>query len=196
MEALAVKKKRVSKSGTSLKVEKLSIKDYFALVEENETEFNLEFNNGILEEKTKMMTIKQTYIYHNLADYLVNAKYFEKGYRIFAEKEFRTDANKVRIPDMVLLDERNVKDTIKGLNVVPNLLIEVISENDSFMNFEYKLIEYFNAGVKCVWAIIPDIELVYVYSSPREVVIYAENQFCTAKPTVDFEIITNKIFRK
>ncbi len=39
---------------------------------------------------------------------------------------------------------------------------------------------------KGVWAIVPDIELVYVYSSPREVVIYAENQICTAMPTVDF----------
>jgi len=37
---------------------------------------------------------------------LVNDKYFEKGCRIYAEKEFRTDANKVRILAMVLLDEK------------------------------------------------------------------------------------------
>lgn len=189
-------KNRKFKVKQAVKFPKISLKEYYVLENKNESQENFEFNNGSIESKTKMMTNKQAFIYKNISDFIVNENYFQKGYRVFAEKEFKTDENKVRIPDMVILDDANVKKTMQGENVIPNLLIEVISETDSFISFEYKLIEYFEAGVKCVWAIMPEIELVYAYSSPRSVVIYSEEQNCSANPAFDFELKTSEIFRK
>jgi Uma2 family endonuclease len=195
MEAL-IKERKSRKLRTKPLDKNKTLEEYFVLESKNESNQNFEFNNGIIEKKRKMMTLKQTYIYHNIADWVVTNGYFEKGFRLYAEKEFRIGETKVRIPDMVLLSKENVKGSIHGFNVIPDLLIEVVSENDSLKNLEYKLIEYFDAGVKCVWAVIPDIELVYVYSSARQVIIYSEKQMCTAKPAVDFEIITQDIFKK
>ena len=195
METL-VKERSISRLKSKLVAKLKTLKEYYRLENKNESEFNLEFNHGVLEKKRKMMTLIQTYIYHNISELFFKSDIFKNGYRLFAEKEFQTAVNQVRIPDMVLLSTENVQLSIQGVNVIPNLIIEVVSEYDSLKKLEYKLIEYFNAGVKCVWAVIPDIELVYVYSSPKQVIIYSETQMCTAKPAVDFEIVTEDIFKR
>jgi Uma2 family endonuclease len=53
--------------------------------------------------------------------------------------------------------------------VVPNLVVEVVSRTDSVDSLVDKIAEYFHAGVERVWVVFPSQEQVYVYDSPSSV---------------------------
>jgi Uma2 family endonuclease len=53
--------------------------------------------------------------------------------------------------------------------VVPNLVVEVISPTDRVDDIVDKVAEYFRAGVECVWVSLPSQEQVYIYDSPTQV---------------------------
>jgi Uma2 family endonuclease len=57
--------------------------------------------------------------------------------------------------------------------VVPNLVVEVISPSDKGDDIIDKVAEYFRAGVACVWVVFPTQAQVYVYESPTQVRILA-----------------------
>jgi Uma2 family endonuclease len=53
--------------------------------------------------------------------------------------------------------------------VVPNLVVEVISPSDKGNDILDKLAEYFRIGVECVWVIFIFQQQVYIYESPTQV---------------------------
>jgi Uma2 family endonuclease len=53
--------------------------------------------------------------------------------------------------------------------VVPDLAIEVISKTNTFTEVVDEVNDYFRAGVRLVWLILPVQKLVYVYRSPTDV---------------------------
>ncbi len=53
--------------------------------------------------------------------------------------------------------------------VVPNLVVEVISPSDKGNDILDKVAEYFRIGVECVWVIFISQEQVYIYESPTQV---------------------------
>ena len=53
--------------------------------------------------------------------------------------------------------------------VVPNLVVEVISPSDKGNDILDKVAEYFRMGVECVWVIFIFQKLVYIYESPTQV---------------------------
>jgi Uma2 family endonuclease len=53
--------------------------------------------------------------------------------------------------------------------VVPNLVVEVISPSDKGNDILDKVAEYFRLGVECVWVIFISQEQVYIYESPTQV---------------------------
>src|SRR5215471_2083980 len=53
--------------------------------------------------------------------------------------------------------------------VVPNLVVEVISPSDKGNDILDKVAEYFRVGVECVWVIFIFQEQVYIYESPTQV---------------------------
>ena len=53
--------------------------------------------------------------------------------------------------------------------VVPNLVVEVISPSDKGNDILDKVAEYFRIGVECVWVIFVFQKLVYIYESPTQV---------------------------
>lgn len=54
-------------------------------------------------------------------------------------------------------------------DVVPDLAAEVVSPNDLAEEIIQKLLEYFQAGVRLVWVVYPQQQLVYVHESPTQV---------------------------
>ena len=54
-------------------------------------------------------------------------------------------------------------------DVVPNLMVEVISPSDKGNDILDKVTEYFRIGVECVWVIFTFQEQVYIYESPTQV---------------------------
>ena len=58
--------------------------------------------------------------------------------------------------------------------VVPNLVVEVISPSDKGNDILDKVAEYFRVGVECVWVIFVFQKLVYIYESPTQVRILTQ----------------------
>lgn len=50
-------------------------------------------------------------------------------------------------------------------DVVPDLAVEVVSPNDDAEQFQEKIDEYFQAGVRLVWVIYPKLRRCHVYDS-------------------------------
>ncbi len=56
------------------------------------------------------------------------------------------------------------------LDVIPELIVEVLSPNDRWSEVAKKLDEYFTAGAVQVWIVEPEERLVYLYSAPTQAV--------------------------
>lgn len=53
--------------------------------------------------------------------------------------------------------------------VVPDLAIEVSSAHDKVSELVTKISDYFRFGVRQVWVVFPETEMIYVYDSPTDV---------------------------
>lgn len=83
------------------------------------------------------------------------------GYRCFA---FAPDM--VRKPDgSFITQSRLTNDLLEGgfATIAPDLAVEVVSPRDPYREVEGKVAEYLRAGVRLVWVINPDTELVRVH---------------------------------
>ena len=59
-------------------------------------------------------------------------------------------------------------------DLIPDLVVEVVSETNSANEINLKLVDYFRAGVKQVWVIYPVSRQVYVYTTLTTVQILTE----------------------
>jgi Uma2 family endonuclease len=101
--------------------------------------------------------------------------------RVAPEMMFRVDpkGRRKRAPDVGFVSyarfPRESKiDSRDGLDVAPELAIEVISPSNSANEVVVKIRESFEAGVVRVWVVYSSVRQVYVYESPRKVVILGE----------------------
>jgi Uma2 family endonuclease len=83
--------------------------------------------------------------------------------------------NLVRVPDVTFTrwdsadDPAEIEDPDTAfLDVVPDLVVEVLSESNTPREMQIKLGEYATAGVKLVWYVAPDAKTVTVYPKGRE----------------------------
>lgn len=82
-------------------------------------------------------------------------------------------------------------------NIVPDLAVEVISPNDIFQDVLTKLPEYFQYGVQLVWAVVPEVQQVYVYDSPTQVCILTVHDTLTGgKVLPDLHLPLASLFRR
>jgi Uma2 family endonuclease len=63
--------------------------------------------------------------------------------------------------------------------IAPALAIEVLSPGNTFGEVLSKMDEYFDAGVREVWLIVPEQRRIYVHRSPLEVRILSADQVLT-----------------
>ncbi len=59
--------------------------------------------------------------------------------------------------------------------IVPDLAVEVTSENDEAWKVIDKVREYFDAGVRAVWLVYPNVEVIHVYSSFTQIEVVTRN---------------------
>ena len=79
--------------------------------------------------------------------------------------------------------QRRVPRT-EAWEVVPNLVVEVVSPTDRVDDLVDKVAEYFRAGVECVWVSLPSQEQVYVYESPTQVRILSRADELRGEPVL------------
>lgn len=79
--------------------------------------------------------------------------------------------------------------------VVPDLAIEVASTHDKVADVLVKIADYFTYGVRQVWLVFPEKELVYVYDSPTQVRILARgDRLDNAELLPGFSLLLSDLF--
>jgi len=89
-------------------------------------------------------------------------------------------------PDLCIICDESKLDA-RGCNGSPDLMIEIISTNNSKHDVHTKFNLYQEAGVKEYWIIEPNDKLILVYTLVNEV-------FIGLKPQVEGEKITSPLF--
>lgn len=83
----------------------------------------------------------------------------------------------VRGVDVLFIsNERHAGQKSPGyLEVAPDLVVEILSPNDRWIDVTQKLREYFAIGVRLVWVVDPEARNVYAYSALTDVREFSEN---------------------
>lgn len=153
--------------------------------------FKYEWNDGELIRFSGIKK-KQYYIYS-----ILSKLFYERGYHtsgtLMAEPDVMLTAIQMRRPDIAYFTDDQIQAGRNGEDVIPAFVIEVISESDLAYRIEEKIAEYFKAGVQIVWSILH--EVVYVYTSRKQVTICLGDDLCMATPVLpDFSISVNTLF--
>lgn len=104
----------------------------------------------------------------------VYASQHKLGQVFAAETGFKihVDPDTVRAPDIAFVAQERIPPT--GVpsgywELAPDLVVEVVSPNDSAADVQDKIEEWLNAGVRRVWVVYPDTQTIHVYRSLKEV---------------------------
>jgi len=77
---------------------------------------------------------------------------------VIAEQEFRLGEDTVRKPDVAFIQlekASQIDKTQSILEVVPDLIAEIVSPNDTAVQLMRKVDQYLAAGSQCVWVVYP-----------------------------------------
>ncbi len=154
----------------------------------------LELVNGEIEEK--MPTEEHSVIAVNIAAYLWNFVVPRKLGRVGAETRYRRPEDKynARIPDVSFSSAR-VPLTKRGSTPnFPDLAIEIKSPDDSLMKLRDKAHFFLLNGTKMFWIVIPDKQLVEVYTAEEEAIYTAEDTLNGGDVLPEFTLAVKDIF--
>ena len=182
-------------SPTVKKVKPLTLEQFWDKYSDREDGFKYELNNGFVEKTPRKMKIKELYIANNIRRAFSQTSAYQAGDGLFDEVEIETLPEQGRRPDMAYLTKSQLD---KGDNrSLPTFVVEVISDTDGINRVNNKLEEYFQAGMLVVWHILPQQQLIYVYTSSIDVKICRGDMMCSAAPAVvDFQMSAYDIFKK
>lgn len=139
---------------------------------------------------------KQYYLYAILNRVFIDQGYHQIG-TFMAEPDVMLTPTQMRRPDIAFFTNEQIQRGRLGEDVIPEFVVEILSETDQAYRVEEKITEYFGAGVRVVWNIIPEPghEVVYVYTARKQVTICLEDDLCSAAPVLpDFTISVNDLF--
>ena len=80
------------------------------------------------------------------------------------------------------------------VSTVPLGMIEIMSPTQNFSEFHQKRREYFKAGTKSYWLILPDLLTVYVYHDPEDYDIFTRKDKLIDRQ-LEIELDLGEIFR-
>lgn len=151
-----------------------------------EDRFKYEWNNGVIEKSPKMITFQNLYLVERLINFFQALKVnIPAGGMLFTEPESMTSATQLRIPDMAYYTAAQIADAAAGKTpTVPEFIIEFVSNHDVHQKVLKKVEEYFKAGTRVVWLVLPQLQMVYVYTSPLDVYICKDERVCSAEPVL------------
>jgi Uma2 family endonuclease len=139
-----------------------------------------ELVDGVLVEK--VMGFYESYLALRLARLLLEfVEQHDLGIVAGADGMLRLAPGLVRIPDVSFvswaqLPQRHIpRQPVPDL--VPDLVVEVLSTGNTPREMDQKLQEYFSAGVQLVWYVLPDRQEVHIYTAPdqREILTAEDN---------------------
>ncbi|MFM8294805.1 MAG: Uma2 family endonuclease [Microcystaceae cyanobacterium] len=98
-------------------------------------------------------------------------RHHQLGITCDSSTAFKMKTGNKRSPDVAFI----AKERLQGLKRLPkgffegapDLVVEIISPNNTFEEIHHKLVEYFENGTRLAWVILPDEECVLVYHQPK-----------------------------
>lgn len=129
-------------------------------------------------------------------------KTHRSGVGVTAETGFYTRGDKltVRAPDYAYIAKEKVAP--EGLpdgylNIVPDMVVEVISPHDRASDVDQKMQEWLNFGVQTVWVVYPNTERVFVYTRGEQspTVYTADDTITGGRVLPDFAVPVNVFFQ-
>jgi Uma2 family endonuclease len=108
---------------------------------------------------------------------------------------------KIKIPDVSFVRwERFPKKKLPRRPIpklVPNLVVEVLSETNTPREMERKLTQYFAAGVELVWYVDPETRSAIVYTSPTDATEIGVNGYLDGGDVLPgFRLSLRELFRR
>jgi Uma2 family endonuclease len=151
--------------------------------------YKYEWNDGRII-RFEQLKKKHLFIIRKLQQTFYRTQAFAKGGALIMEQDVFLSGIQMRRPDLAYFSGEQIDSSAStDSEPIPAFVIEVISPSDDAEKVEEKLAEYFNAGVSVVWHIYPDNEVIYVYTSRKEVKICTGSDICSAAPVLpDFQI--------
>ncbi len=156
-----------------------------------------EFINGKLEKK-EMPTAKHSGISSRIT---IEIGIFLKQNRIgrvYGDNTLFTIGANKRIPDAAFVSSEKIPSTGEPFdiwNFAPDIAIEVISPSERHNAVEQKISDYFAAGVRQVWKIVPESKTIAIYFSPTEITVLTENDTLTCEGILpNFRLNLSDIF--
>ncbi len=132
-----------------------------------------------------------------LTEFFYKTKSHLEGGRLVSEVGIKLENNRFRIPDLAYFTAAQHFSAIKGQHPIPQLAIEFLSKKEGAEHIADKINDYFSSGVKMVWYIYPKTEMIYVYTSPKEIKVLQGDDVCSASPVIpDFQFLTKEIFKQ
>ena len=142
-----------------------------------------EYNKGVIE-KTEAMKRSERYIIENLRREFNKTEAYNIGGSLECEFEVFTSTDQWRKPDLSFMTREQIKAITDDFEPVPEFVIEVISKNDKVNEVRAKVYEYFKAGVKIIWHILPEFKEVEIYLPNEDIKILGRDEICSAEPVV------------
>jgi Uma2 family endonuclease len=156
--------------------------------------FKYEWNDGELIRFTGMKR-KHLQLIKRLNRLFLTTASHQQGAELIAEQDVQLTGIQMRRPDMAFFTDEQIQSSDDD-EPIPAFCIEVISSNDQLNDVKAKLREYFKHGVQVVWIIMPEQDMVEVYTSVKNVVICTDADVCSAKPVLDdFQISVSELLK-
>jgi len=157
--------------------------------------FKYEWNEGEVIRFEKMKK-KHLFIIRVLNRLFLSTEAHTNGGELIMEQDVMLTGIQMRRPDLAYFSGPQIDGSVSSdIEPIPEFVIEVISPTDDAIKVEEKLAEYFKSNIKVVWHIFPDNEVVYVYTSRKQVKICTDSDTCSASPVLlDFEISVTDLF--
>jgi Uma2 family endonuclease len=126
-------------------------------------EHNHEFYYGeiIVKSGTRQDDI---FLVRHLSRTFTKTKAYKAGGFLAGHCDVYIDDFRKRVPLFSFFTNPQMRDAVvNGEKVVPAFVIELVSEKETFYKVLSKVQDYFDAGVKLVWFIIPKTKRIYHY---------------------------------
>jgi Uma2 family endonuclease len=155
-----------------------------------------EWTKGKLLKIDPMIYPHQLHIVKNLTRQFAKTPAYFKGDELTPEFRMATIDSQYRVPDMSYWTVKQQREHAAGQRAVSTFVVEIISKPDLAYDVEWKMEEYFQAGVRLVWHIFPETKKIYAFSSPYNVSIYHGDVICSAEEVIEgFSMPTKDIFK-
>ena len=159
--------------------------------------FKYEWLNGIIEKTPRTMNYNQFYIWDNLCEFLRQLEN-KNGQRIgsFPMEGDIFFLSNHRRPDICFISVEQMIGTRLNTAPKPEFIVEVLSPSDNINRVNDKVENYFAAGVKVLWHVFPDQEIIHVYSDSRTMNICRNTDICSAESVIEgFALSVKDIFK-